>query len=278
MTDICIRPDSTENQRKLMAPYLSELSSNSILVEIGTGCGLSSTRLREMTEAVIYTIDPYPFLVDCPGVIYFRMPSEEAAAKWTSGNIDFLIVDGDHTFNGIVTDIQCWLPKLSSNGIIVFDDYMAATRKGLCSLGVTVCLNALISTGMLLPLKQEYGLLIATATRNTLLQSDLDACLGAYTQLTTTDDYKTQVLNETIPKIYNSFWEIYGSIPDKTDSIVFRKLVDAYRTLQSMDTPNIENLDTGTLHNELIKQQVSMILIGEIGRICGKSFNPPSGN
>ena len=39
------------------------------------------------------------------------------------GNIDLLIVDGDHTETGIRLDMETWLPIVAENGYVLFHDY-----------------------------------------------------------------------------------------------------------------------------------------------------------
>jgi predicted O-methyltransferase YrrM len=50
--------------------------------------------------------------------------STEAAAGW-SGPIDVLYVDGWHSYAAVVADGRAWLPHLSPDGVVVFDDFVA---------------------------------------------------------------------------------------------------------------------------------------------------------
>lgn len=52
------------------------------------------------------------------------MPSLDAAADW-SGPIDLLYVDGWHSYDAVLADGRAWLPQLSADGVVVFDDYLA---------------------------------------------------------------------------------------------------------------------------------------------------------
>lgn len=52
------------------------------------------------------------------------MPSSEAAHGWTD-DIDLLYVDGWHSYDGVLDDGHAWLPHLSPDGVVVFDDYVA---------------------------------------------------------------------------------------------------------------------------------------------------------
>jgi len=48
----------------------------------------------------------------------------EAAKEFKDGSIDFVYIDGDHTFSGCLADIEAWYPKLNSTGIMAGHDYM----------------------------------------------------------------------------------------------------------------------------------------------------------
>lgn len=51
-----------------------------------------------------------------------RSRSSEAT-ELVQNEVDFLFVDGDHSYQGVVTDIQAWFPKLSRDALVVFHDY-----------------------------------------------------------------------------------------------------------------------------------------------------------
>jgi predicted O-methyltransferase YrrM len=50
--------------------------------------------------------------------------SLEVAAGW-SGEVDLLYVDGWHSYDAVIADGEAWLPHLSRNGVVIFDDYAA---------------------------------------------------------------------------------------------------------------------------------------------------------
>lgn len=52
-----------------------------------------------------------------------RMPSVEAARYMADESVDFLMLDGDHSYEAVKDDLIAWLPKMSKRGIISGDDY-----------------------------------------------------------------------------------------------------------------------------------------------------------
>lgn len=52
-----------------------------------------------------------------------RMTSLEAAAKFSAHSVDFVFIDGDHSYTGCSADIDAWLPKVRNGGILGGHDY-----------------------------------------------------------------------------------------------------------------------------------------------------------
>jgi hypothetical protein len=57
-----------------------------------------------------------------------RMTSAEAAPRFTANSLDFVFIDGDHSYEGCKQDIDLWFPKLRNGGILSGHDYR--TDKG----------------------------------------------------------------------------------------------------------------------------------------------------
>ena len=120
------------------------------MVEIGTGYG-ACTCLMLMSSppsATVYSVDP--FLKDTHGtwtsseklartyvqnaarVLKFdaarwtlmAMYSDEAAQKLTAAGtrVDLVFVDGDHTYKGVMQDVESWLPLLRVGGVMLLHD------------------------------------------------------------------------------------------------------------------------------------------------------------
>lgn len=57
-------------------------------------------------------------------VTALRMVSLEAVKQFDDGSIDFLMLDGDHSYEAVRADIDAWLPKMRRTGVISGDDYL----------------------------------------------------------------------------------------------------------------------------------------------------------
>lgn len=55
-----------------------------------------------------------------------EMTTTEAAREFRRGQIRFLFIDGDHTYEGVSRDIELFLPLLCPSAIMVFDDFSTA--------------------------------------------------------------------------------------------------------------------------------------------------------
>jgi predicted O-methyltransferase YrrM len=55
-----------------------------------------------------------------------QMTSDDAARLYTDGSIDFLMIDGDHSYEGVKKDLENYLPKMRSGGLIAGDDAFVA--------------------------------------------------------------------------------------------------------------------------------------------------------
>ena len=49
--------------------------------------------------------------------------SAEAANSFEDGSIDWIYVDGDHSYEFVKQDLNLWWPKISTGGTICGDDY-----------------------------------------------------------------------------------------------------------------------------------------------------------
>ena len=52
-----------------------------------------------------------------------RMPSVLAARTYPDRGLDFVFIDGEHTYEAVCEDIRAWLPKVKKGGILAGHDY-----------------------------------------------------------------------------------------------------------------------------------------------------------
>lgn len=54
---------------------------------------------------------------------HFQGYAEELVNRFDDNSIDTVFIDLDHTYESVYRDIQLWLPKVKSGGILAGDDY-----------------------------------------------------------------------------------------------------------------------------------------------------------
>lgn len=123
------------------------------LVEIGVWHGANTRRLRDaMAEAGVITgVDPFP-----PGRLGVSFPlgiarreiarsrrgrfeliratSADAARRWESP-IDFLFIDGDHSYEGLREDWEGWASFIAPGGVVCLHDSRATAQRAISDAG-----------------------------------------------------------------------------------------------------------------------------------------------
>jgi predicted O-methyltransferase YrrM len=134
------------------AHFLHELAKliapDSVIVEIGSYEGKSTIALTSGIRygAITYAVDPHTgditeadtgIEVDtydafrsniastglAEKIVTMRMTSVVAAEVYKGGPIGLLFIDGWHSTDAVIEDIESWLPFLHPEGIVVFDDW-----------------------------------------------------------------------------------------------------------------------------------------------------------
>lgn len=133
------------NEGRLVFKIAKSLKNNSVIVEIGAFKGKSTCFIAEgigSKNCEFYTIDTWyndgmqesrqdvfaDFLKNIAPyqdkIKPLRGYSYEVRKNWPKQRkIDFLWVDGDHSYGGVKRDIQDWLPLVKKNGFVCFHDY-----------------------------------------------------------------------------------------------------------------------------------------------------------
>ena len=65
------------------------------------------------------------------GFTLVRMYSLEAVDMYKDGTLDWVHIDGDHTFDAAVQDIIRWAPKVREGGLVLVHDYCAFGMSGV---------------------------------------------------------------------------------------------------------------------------------------------------
>lgn len=100
-------------------------------VMIGAGPGVMGVALMEGNEnlnLMIVDIDTCRYvkahLEDAGfGAVEFAvMDSAECGNNYAGEPLDFLIVDGDHTYEGVMRDVDAWWKHIKTGGLIFFHD------------------------------------------------------------------------------------------------------------------------------------------------------------
>lgn len=67
-----------------------------------------------------------------------RSKSVDASTLYEDQSLDFVFIDGDHSYDAVINDISSWFPKIKSGGILaghdypVFDEVTNAVNKLIC--------------------------------------------------------------------------------------------------------------------------------------------------
>jgi predicted O-methyltransferase YrrM len=145
---------TTIKERECLERYARQ---KKVLVEIGVWHGVNTRLFRKvMNESGrLYAIDPFPKgrfkiswekmiakreanAVDKGWVHFLEMFSDEAAAQFDSIEkvaIDFLFVDGDHSFEAVKKDWQSWSPKMAIGGTIALHDSRSHEGRNIENMG-----------------------------------------------------------------------------------------------------------------------------------------------
>ncbi len=126
----------------------------SSIVEIGSYCGGSTVvigraAVRRNAAGKVYAIDPFSFDEsrynynyeasfdsnvaewDLRGtVVKVKKTSDEVAAYWDR-QIDFLFVDGDHSYEAVANDIRNFVPFVRRGSLFALHDYKPVGKEGV---------------------------------------------------------------------------------------------------------------------------------------------------
>ena len=148
-----------QHEANALHGIVSDLKPN-VAVEIGSWAGGSSTIIADAGADYLFCVDPWDDYEDLAGfdlpkpidytktrfgslspeerfVTFCRnlggrlfhkvFPCRGASEMWASAwilPIDFLFIDGCHSYEAVKTDIESWLPHVKAGGVILGHDYL----------------------------------------------------------------------------------------------------------------------------------------------------------
>jgi hypothetical protein len=161
------------------------------LVEIGTADGGTARFLYEILKSRdirIYTIDiaktfDADRLLKNTTVNVITGNAAEHAKVWRNSQVDFLFIDGDHSFLGIYKDFFSWIPNLKKDSVIAFHDYDPPERGGIAHLGVQIFIDTLINKKILQNVAHEYRFLFCRLNNRNDLHVSIDDFFNTFMKI-----------------------------------------------------------------------------------------------
>ena len=135
--------------KPLIEDHFKTNSNNLVGVEIGVDKGhMSNETIKVLDPSLFYMIDPWdtvvsrkngfrdsnqmgshyniainqPYIKDNSKVKILKMRSVDALQHIPDNSLHWIFVDGDHTYTGVKADLEKFIPKMVTNGIIIGDD------------------------------------------------------------------------------------------------------------------------------------------------------------
>jgi hypothetical protein len=156
-------------QKNPRAVLLERLPKSAVCAEIGVWKGnFSQMILRLAKPRELHLVDPWLFIPEYPGrryggqtarsqddmdeifaavaskfrdrpqVTLHRMTSGEATKEFSDNYFDWVYVDGDHSYEAVISDLRNWWPKIRPGGWLAGDDYRWRDEKKNLSVKTAV--------------------------------------------------------------------------------------------------------------------------------------------
>ena len=78
------------------------------------------------------------------------MKSQDAAGRFADGSLDYVYIDGEHSYEAVTRDLASYFPKVRPGGHLIGDDY------GWTGVGAAVDAFVARQTGELVALVDPY--------------------------------------------------------------------------------------------------------------------------
>lgn len=148
------KPNEREQDMNARQQVLQHMPKNAVCAEVGVHLGDYSAKIINRTNPKkLYLIDPWQVIedekyakswfgkkvaqremdqryksvqkrfADNPAVEILRDFSKGAVEHIPDGSLDFVYLDGDHSYEGVCLDFDLFYDKVKPNGLIYGDDY-----------------------------------------------------------------------------------------------------------------------------------------------------------
>lgn len=135
-------------ERRAHLPLLLE---NPSIIEVGVYRGDFSTQLYMHSPKRLHLVDPWNSAIceghvtataedfeyvkdlfkDCHSVKFHQNYSQQASLEFDDGYADLVYLDGDHSYDAVLADIDCWWPKVRKGGILAGHDIFVVDHIGV---------------------------------------------------------------------------------------------------------------------------------------------------
>jgi predicted O-methyltransferase YrrM len=153
---------TTVGERECLAKHAA---GRNRLVEIGVWHGVTTRRLKMAMNpgGLLYAVDPFPCgrlgfsmqqriahkeVASATGgsVRWLRLESEKAAPLVLGeGPVDFVFIDGDHSYEALERDWTLWSRGLSSGGVVALHDSISSPDRDLSVAGSAIYTQLVIA-------------------------------------------------------------------------------------------------------------------------------------
>lgn len=154
-----LTPANTQTTPAEQECLLEHATGKKRLLEIGVWHGINSKKFREVMheDGTLYANDPFfpgkfgmqwqkyvahGEIKKCSrgNVQFLEMISEEASKEIDKHEseeqfLDFVFIDGDHSYEGVKTDWNCWTPRIIPGGIVALHDSRSHEGRSIDNAG-----------------------------------------------------------------------------------------------------------------------------------------------
>jgi len=139
-----LRPEHRTGKRRRQHVLVDLLNDHCagegiVTVELGTVGGATSVHIAQYCPRIekMYTVDivkPDPsidVMGQVPFLEFIHSDSVLAAKRFEDASVDLVFVDADHSADAVYRDLEAWVPKVKSGGVLSGHDYASHNHPGV---------------------------------------------------------------------------------------------------------------------------------------------------